>query len=97
MQKLLYCVLSGISYLHAHKILHQDLTPTNLLVDIKNKIVKIADFGMAKEVDAPFDTHTTEVPVATFACIVSVVFISLIISSNSCYLAIGFFCLCNQP
>ncbi|KAK9196016.1 hypothetical protein WN943_004144 [Citrus x changshan-huyou] len=59
--KFLYCILSGISYCHAHKILHRDLTPTNLLVDTKNKIVKIADFGMAMEVDAPFDAHTTEV------------------------------------
>ncbi|KAH9672741.1 protein kinase domain-containing protein [Citrus sinensis] len=58
--KFLYCILSGISYCHAHKILHRDLTPTNLLVDTKNKIVKIADFGMAMEVDAPFDAHTTE-------------------------------------
>ncbi|KAH9672732.1 protein kinase domain-containing protein [Citrus sinensis] len=60
-KKFLYCILSGISYCHAHKILHRDLTPTNLLVDTKNKIVKIADFGMAMEVDAPFDAHTTEV------------------------------------
>ncbi|KAH9672744.1 protein kinase domain-containing protein [Citrus sinensis] len=59
-KKFLYCILSGISYCHAHKILHRDLTPTNLLVDTKNKIVKIADFGMAMEVDAPFDAHTTE-------------------------------------
>ncbi|GAY49855.1 hypothetical protein CUMW_122280, partial [Citrus unshiu] len=60
-KKFLYCILSGISYCHAHKILHRDLTPMNLLVDTKNKIVKIADFGMAMEVDAPFDAHTTEV------------------------------------
>lgn len=32
---------------------------------------------MAKEIDAPFDIHTTEVVVATFAFIVSTVFVCL--------------------
>ncbi|KAH9672740.1 protein kinase domain-containing protein [Citrus sinensis] len=70
--KFLYCILSGISYCHAHKILHRDLTPTNLLVDTKNKIVKIADFGMAMEVDAPFDAHTTETFYSLFITLASV-------------------------
>ncbi|KAH9672735.1 protein kinase domain-containing protein [Citrus sinensis] len=71
-KKFLYCILSGISYCHAHKILHRDLTPTNLLVDTKNKIVKIADFGMAMEVDAPFDAHTTETFYSLFITLASV-------------------------
>ncbi|KAK9193431.1 hypothetical protein WN944_004128 [Citrus x changshan-huyou] len=60
-KKFLYCILSGISYCHARKIIHRDLTTMNLLADIENKTVKIAaDSGMAKEIDAPFDAHTTE-------------------------------------
>nr|GFA59694.1 mitogen-activated protein kinase kinase 9-like [Tanacetum cinerariifolium] len=40
-------VLSGLNYLHAHKIIHRDIKPANLLVN-KNMKVKIADFGVSK-------------------------------------------------
>ncbi|XP_061363750.1 MAP kinase kinase MKK2/SSP33-like [Gastrolobium bilobum] len=40
-------VLSGLSYLHAHKIIHRDIKPSNLLVNGKMK-VKIGDFGVSK-------------------------------------------------
>ncbi|KDO42160.1 hypothetical protein CISIN_1g043346mg [Citrus sinensis] len=66
-KKFLYCILSGISYCHARKIIHRDLTTMNLLADIENKTVKIAaDSGMAKEIDAPFDAHTTEMVILRY-------------------------------
>ncbi|RDX75534.1 Mitogen-activated protein kinase kinase 9, partial [Mucuna pruriens] len=40
-------VLSGLSYLHAHKIIHRDIKPSNLLVN-RNMEVKIGDFGVSK-------------------------------------------------
>ena len=40
-------VLSGLSYLHAHKIIHRDIKPSNLVVN-RNMEVKIADFGVSK-------------------------------------------------
>ncbi|XP_061352751.1 mitogen-activated protein kinase kinase 9-like [Gastrolobium bilobum] len=40
-------VLSGLSYLHAHKIIHRDIKPSNLLVK-GNMEVKIGDFGVSK-------------------------------------------------
>ncbi|XP_038725625.1 mitogen-activated protein kinase kinase 9-like [Tripterygium wilfordii] len=40
-------VLSGLSYLHGHKIIHRDIKPSNLLVNNKMQ-VKISDFGVSK-------------------------------------------------
>ncbi|KAG0478451.1 hypothetical protein HPP92_013170 [Vanilla planifolia] len=41
-------VLQGLSYMHRNGYFHRDLKPENLLV--KNEIIKIADFGLAREV-----------------------------------------------
>ncbi|PSR92901.1 Cell division control protein, partial [Actinidia chinensis var. chinensis] len=49
----LYQILSGLANCHSHKTLHRDLKPRNLMVDVDKKIVKIADFGLARPVDAP--------------------------------------------
>ncbi|CCH62775.1 hypothetical protein TBLA_0I01150 [Henningerozyma blattae CBS 6284] len=40
-------IIQGVAYCHAFNICHRDLKPENLLLDKKNKIIKIADFGMA--------------------------------------------------
>lgn len=39
-------IINGISYLHQFNICHRDLKPENLLLDF-DKVIKIADFGMA--------------------------------------------------
>ncbi|KAI8383786.1 related to Probable serine/threonine-protein kinase HSL1 [Nakaseomyces glabratus] len=40
-------IIQGVSYCHSFNICHRDLKPENLLLDKKNKVIKIADFGMA--------------------------------------------------
>ncbi|XP_058745916.1 cell division control protein 2 homolog [Vicia villosa] len=45
----LHQILSAVEYCHSHKIIHRDLKPSNLLIDHKKKIIKLADFGLARE------------------------------------------------
>ncbi|XP_068228277.1 serine/threonine-protein kinase PLK4 [Palaemon carinicauda] len=51
-------IVSGMLYLHSHSIMHRDLTLSNLLLDSQGRI-KIADFGLATQLQRPDDRHTT--------------------------------------
>ncbi|KAE8953164.1 hypothetical protein PR003_g34089, partial [Phytophthora rubi] len=44
-------VVEGLAYLHRRCVLHRDIKPENIL--IHGNIVKIADFGLAKELAQP--------------------------------------------
>lgn len=44
----LYQIIQSIAYLHKHGYFHRDLKPENLL--IMNDVVKLADFGLAREI-----------------------------------------------
>ena len=52
--------MSGIAYCHAHRILHRDLKPQNLLID-KDGTLKLADFGLARAFGIPMRSYTHEV------------------------------------
>lgn len=59
-QKFTFQLLRGIYYCHAHRILHRDLKPQNLLID-KTGNLKLADFGLARAFGIPLRTYTHEV------------------------------------
>ncbi len=40
----------GVAFLHAHKQLHRDIKPGNLLMS-NDGVVKLADFGIAKQLE----------------------------------------------
>lgn len=46
--------------MHAHRILHRDLKPQNLLIN-KDGNLKLADFGLARAFGIPLRTYTHEV------------------------------------
>lgn len=41
-------ILEGLDYAHSKGIMHRDLKPQNLILNIKNKKVKIIDWGLAE-------------------------------------------------
>lgn len=43
-------VLEGLAHMHRNGYFHRDLKPENLLVT--NDVIKIADFGLAREVSS---------------------------------------------
>ncbi|KDE08335.1 CMGC/CDK protein kinase [Microbotryum lychnidis-dioicae p1A1 Lamole] len=59
-KKFTYQLVKGVYYLHAHRILHRDLKPQNLLIN-KEGNLKLADFGLARAFGIPLRTYTHEI------------------------------------
>jgi negative regulator of PHO system len=53
-------MVKGIAYCHNNKVLHRDMKPQNLLICGK-KILKLADFGLARASGIPVKNYTSEV------------------------------------
>lgn len=51
-------IVDGLVYLNGRSILHRDLSLSNLLLDDQYQ-VKIADFGLATQLQSPTDRHRT--------------------------------------
>ncbi|GAB5353817.1 hypothetical protein AAMO2058_000066400 [Amorphochlora amoebiformis] len=54
----MYQILLGLAHMHKVGFFHRDMKPENLLVDKSRKVVKLADFGLAREIRSrPPYTH----------------------------------------
>ncbi len=58
-------VLLGLNYLHARKIIHRDIKPENILVNDRG-CVKLADFGLVKELQETAAMANTYVGTAKY-------------------------------
>ncbi|XP_058888443.1 cyclin-dependent kinase 2-like isoform X4 [Acipenser ruthenus] len=56
----LFQLLQGVSFCHSHRVIHRDLKPQNLLINLAGAI-KLADFGLARAFGVPLRTYTHEV------------------------------------
>lgn len=46
-QQIVWDLVSALFYLHSNRVLHRDLKPQNILLDVKNR-AKLCDFGFAR-------------------------------------------------
>ena len=58
-KSIMYQTILGLAYMHKHGFFHRDMKPENLLV--KGDSVKIADFGLAREIRSrpPFTDYVS--------------------------------------
>lgn len=62
--RLMRTVAQAVQFAHDHGIIHRDLKPSNILMSADG-IPKVADFGLAKSVNAPVSLTKTDMPLGT--------------------------------
>ena len=41
-------ITEGLHFLHSHGVMHRDMKPENILIDVKKNKIKLCDFGLSK-------------------------------------------------
>lgn len=49
-----YQLLRGLKYIHSANVVHRDLKPMNLLINVEDLVLKIGDFGLARVIDSEY-------------------------------------------
>lgn len=60
-QSFLHQILRGIDHCHSHGVIHRDLNPQNLLINRNTNLLKLADFGLAREIGISARTYSPKV------------------------------------
>jgi len=56
-KEIMYQVVRGIDFMHQNNFIHRDLKPENVLIN-KNGLVKLCDFGFARQIAQPTEVYT---------------------------------------
>uniref|UniRef100_A0A914CWV6 Protein kinase domain-containing protein n=1 Tax=Acrobeloides nanus TaxID=290746 RepID=A0A914CWV6_9BILA len=61
LKSFLYQICQGMCFCHQRRVIHRDLKPQNLLVELSTNTIKLADFGLARAIGIPVRAYTHEI------------------------------------
>ena len=60
-KNIIYQIANGLAYMHKNGFFHRDMKPENLLIHSETDVIKIADYGLAREIRSmpPFTDYVS--------------------------------------